>query len=79
MNTIRDRTQGTMNEHRGVRYIRPSRLKEQYGIDRITAWRWSKDQAKAFPKAIRLAHNVSVYDREAIDAWFAAQEGKNLA
>ncbi|MGI9449716.1 MAG: helix-turn-helix transcriptional regulator [Geminicoccaceae bacterium] len=67
-----------MNEHPGVKYIRAKQLEEQYGIDRITAWRWSRDRSKAFPKAIRLAANVSVYDRAEVDAWFEARKESDI-
>lgn len=55
------------------RYIRPSQIKEEYGIDRVTAWRWGRDEDKGFPKAIRLSPGVSVYDTAEIDAWFEAR------
>lgn len=63
-----------MSQNHEVRYIRAKQLEERYGIDRITAWRWSRDRSKGFPKAIRLAANVSVYDRAEIDAWFEARK-----
>lgn len=68
-----------MNRQQNVKYIRAKQLEEQYGIDRITAWRWSKDRCKAFPKAIRLAANVSVYDKAEVDAWFEAKKNDDLA
>lgn len=52
------------------KYIRPKQLKEDYGINRVTAWRWGNDETSGFPKAIRLSPGVSVYDADAIDAWF---------
>ena len=63
-----------MSQDQEIRYIRAKQLEERYGIDRITAWRWSRDRSKGFPKAIRLAANVSVYDRAEIDAWFEARK-----
>ena len=63
-----------MKPDQPVKYIRAKQLEEQYGIDRITAWRWSKDQTKAFPRAIRLAPNVSVFDKAEVDAWFESQK-----
>ncbi len=63
----------TMPDDYKVQYIRPGELKEKYGISRITAWRWSRDESKGFPKAIRLARNVSVYDKAEVDAWFEAR------
>lgn len=65
-----------MSETTTTRYIRPKQLKEHYGIDRVTAWRWARDQKMAFPKTIRLSDNVSVYDRAELDAWFAERQGK---
>jgi predicted DNA-binding transcriptional regulator AlpA len=62
-----------MRDDRQVKYIRAKQLEERYGIDRITAWRWSRDRSKGFPKAIRLAPNVSVYDKAEVDAWFEAR------
>ncbi len=56
-----------------IRYIRPKELKARYGINRVTAWRWSRDQKNGFPKAIRLSPNISVYDASEIEAWFALQ------
>ena len=53
-----------------ARYIRPKQLKSEYGIDRVTAWRWSRDKEKGFPKAIRLSPGVSVYNAAELDAWF---------
>ena len=32
-----------------VRYIRPRELKARYGIDRVTAWRWSREGKKRIP------------------------------
>jgi predicted DNA-binding transcriptional regulator AlpA len=66
-----------MKTDQQARYIRAKQLEAQYGIDRITAWRWSRDHTKAFPKAIRLAPNVSVYDKAEVDAWFEAR--KNMS
>ena len=63
-----------MKSDQQVRYIRAKQLEEQYGIDRITAWRWSRDQKKGFPKAIRLAPNLSVYDKADVDAWFESRK-----
>ena len=57
-----------------AKYIRAKQLEERYGIDRITAWRWSRDSSKAFPKAIRLTRSVSVYDKDEVDAWFEARK-----
>ncbi len=62
-----------MSELGKVRYIRPKELKAQYGIDRVTAWRWSRDVRTGFPKAIRLSPNISVYDASGIEAWFELQ------
>ncbi len=62
-----------MSELGKVRYIRPKELKAQYGIDRVTAWRWSRDVRTGFPKAIRLSPNISVYDASEIEAWFELQ------
>jgi predicted DNA-binding transcriptional regulator AlpA len=67
-----------MEEDQQVKYIRAKQLKDRYGIDRITAWRWSRDRSKAFPKAIRLAPNVSVYDRAEVDAWFEARKESDI-
>ncbi|MGI9485953.1 MAG: helix-turn-helix transcriptional regulator [Geminicoccaceae bacterium] len=67
-----------MEEDQQVKYIRAKQLEDRYGIDRITAWRWSRDLSKAFPKAIRLAPNVSVYDRAEVDAWFEARKESNI-
>ena len=53
-----------------AKYIRPRELKSHYGIDRVTAWRWSRDAEIDFPRSIRLSANVSVYDTSEIDAWF---------
>lgn len=68
-----------MNRQQDVKYIRAKQLEVQYGIDRVTAWRWSRDRYKAFPKAIRLAANVSVYDKAEVDAWFEAKKNDDLA
>lgn len=62
-----------MSQLSEVRYIRPRELKARYGIDRVTAWRWSRDQKNGFPKAIRLSPNISVYDASEIEAWFTLQ------
>ena len=67
-----------MEEGLPVKYIRAKQLEERYGIDRITAWRWSRDHSKAFPKAIRLTPNVSVYDITEVDAWFEARKKNGL-
>ena len=62
-----------MSEVLEVKYIRAKQLKDRYGINRITAWRWSRDPSKGFPKAIRLTSSVSVYDIAELDAWFEAR------
>lgn len=59
-----------------AKYIRPGDLKSHYGIDRVTAWRWSRDDEIGFPRPIRLSANVSVYDTSEIDAWFAERKNK---
>ena len=61
-----------------VQYIRPRELSQRYGISRITAWRWSMDEKMAFPRAIRLSANVSVYDASEVDMWFAARKNARL-
>ncbi len=66
-----------MSELGKVRYIRPKELKAQYGIDRVTAWRWSRDVRTGFPKAIRLSPNISVYDASEIEAWFELQRRRH--
>ena len=66
-----------MSELAKVRYIRPKELKAQYGIDRVTAWRWSRDARNGFPKAIRLSPNISVYDASEIEAWFELQRRRH--
>lgn len=68
-----------MNRQQDVKYIRAKQLEVQYGIDKVTAWRWSRNRHKAFPKAIRLAANVSVYDKAEVDAWFEAKKNDDLA
>jgi predicted DNA-binding transcriptional regulator AlpA len=60
-----------------TRYIRAKELEKQFGIDRVTAWRWGRDKTKAFPKPVRLALNVSVYDVEEVEAWFAERKRAN--
>lgn len=57
-----------------AKYIRLGELKSHYGIDRVTAWRWSRDTEICFPRPIRLSANVSVYDTSEIDAWFAERK-----
>ena len=59
-----------MSQPSEVRYIRPRELKARYGIDRVTAWRWSREGKNGFPRAIRLSPNISVYDASEIEAWF---------
>lgn len=58
-------------------YIRPKQLKENYGIDRVTAWRWGRDKHRGFPKSIRLSSSVSVYDKAELDAWFEKQKDES--
>lgn len=58
------------------RYIRVKQLEQDYGIDRVTVWRWSHNPKKGFPRAIRLSSRVSVYDAEAVEAWFRVKAAK---
>lgn len=44
------------------RYIRAKQLEQDYGIDRVTVWRWGRDPKKRFPRPIRLSRSVSLYD-----------------
>jgi predicted DNA-binding transcriptional regulator AlpA len=55
------------------RYIRPKQLEEQYGIDRVTAWRWYNNDRLKFPKPIRLSPGFSVYDVDEILAWIESK------
>lgn len=58
------------------RYIRAKQLEQDYGIDRVTAWRWAHDPERNFPKPTRMAQNLSVYDALEIENWFAAHLNK---
>ena len=62
-----------------ARYIRVKQLKEDYGIDRVTAWRWAGDPSKNFPRPVRLSSGVSVYEVAEVDAWFAARKSQPSA
>jgi predicted DNA-binding transcriptional regulator AlpA len=55
------------------RYIRVKQLEQDYGIDRVTVWRWGRNPKKRFPRAIRLSSRISVYDAEAIEQWIENQ------
>jgi predicted DNA-binding transcriptional regulator AlpA len=55
-----------------TRYIRAKQIKQDFGIDRTTAWKWSRSPEHRFPKVIRLSHKVSVYDVDELEAWFTA-------
>lgn len=57
------------------KYIRPKQLKAEYGIGRVTAWRWGNDKAKGFPKPIRVSPNISLYETAELDRWFSEQRG----
>ena len=57
-----------------TKYIRPKQLEEDYGIDRVTAWRWGRDVRKQFPKPIRLSATVSVFNADELDKWFGDQK-----
>ncbi|MGI9503474.1 MAG: helix-turn-helix transcriptional regulator [Geminicoccaceae bacterium] len=59
-----------MKPDQQVGYLGAKQLEAQYNIDRITAWRWSKDRTDSFPKALRLSPYVSVHDKAEVDAWF---------
>jgi predicted DNA-binding transcriptional regulator AlpA len=58
------------------RYIRAKQLEQDYGIDRVTVWRWGRDPKKRFPRPIRLSRSVSLYDVEAIETWFRERAAK---
>ncbi len=60
-----------------ARYIRVKQLEKDYGIDRVTVWRWGRNPRKGFPKAIRLSSRISVYDAEAVQQWIEHQAVAN--
>jgi predicted DNA-binding transcriptional regulator AlpA len=52
-----------------AKFIRANQMEEVFGIDRITAWRWSHNPKHGFPRAIRLSSKVSLYDAELVETW----------
>lgn len=52
------------------KYLRAKQMEEEYGIDKVTIWRWTKNPAKKFPQPIRVSATISLYDAVAVRKWF---------
>ncbi|WP_429913144.1 helix-turn-helix transcriptional regulator [Govanella unica] len=58
------------------KYIRLRDIPQEYGVSRITVWRWSRGQKHGFPPAIRLSPRITVYDVEEVNAWFSKNRAR---
>ena len=55
-------------------YLRPFEIKEVFGIDRSTLYRWMKD--KEFPKPIKPSKKVTLINKQAFEEYLKARSKK---
>ncbi len=55
------------------RYLRPKQLEQEYGIDTVTIWRWTRNPEKKFPQPVRVSARICLYDAEEVRKWFRNQ------
>lgn len=58
-----------------IRYVSDKDLAARYRVDRLTVWRWHREQ-RGFPRVIKLTPGCSRWRLDDIEAWEATRQGE---